>query len=231
MKNSLLYPDLTWAWKNLSTHQGQELPCRGLAYGCEVGAEGEAGTGEFSSLMSVFLMEMLGVAGVCVCVCVCVCVARMGVGVRVVCYFRARTRPASWPRAASAVTQGPLSEEPWVWLNALLSPSGNSNNFWTKTPHFHVLLDLKNSVADSETSQNLVDGCIRHLVSIVLNLFTAKNGCMVRLVPSTLGPSVSTACLMLAQPRRRESYFSTEWPLATGHVELTQKHFLHSSQG
>ena len=63
------------------------------------------------------------------CVCVCVCAARMGVGVRVVCYFRVRTRPASWPRAASAITQGPLSEEPWVWLNALLSPSGNSNNF------------------------------------------------------------------------------------------------------
>lgn len=59
MKNSLLCPDLTWALKNLSTHQGQETPCRGLAYGCVVRAEGEAGTGEFSSLMSVFLMEML----------------------------------------------------------------------------------------------------------------------------------------------------------------------------
>ena len=56
-----------------------------------------------------------------------------------------------------------------------------------KIPHFHVSLDLKNSVADSETSQNLVDGCIRHLVSTVLNLFTAKNECMVCLVPSTLG--------------------------------------------
>ena len=190
MKNSLLCPDLTWAWKHLSIHQGQEPPCRGLAYGCVVRAEGEAGTGKFSSLMSVFIMGMSGVPGcvcVCVCLCVCVCIARVGVGVRVVCYFRVQTRPASWPWAASAVTQGPLSEEPWVWLNALLSPSGNSNNFWIKTPHFHVSLDLKSSVADSETSQNLVDGCIRHLVSTVLNLFTAKNECMVCLVPSTLG--------------------------------------------
>lgn len=69
MKNSLLCPDLTWAWKHLSIHQGQEPPCRGLAYGCVVRAEGEAGTGKFSSLMSVFIMGMSGVPG-CVCVCV-----------------------------------------------------------------------------------------------------------------------------------------------------------------
>ena len=75
MKNSLLCPDLTWAWKHLSTHQGQEPPCRGLSYGCVVRAEGEAGTGEFSSLMSVFIMGMSGVPGcVCVCVSLCVCV-------------------------------------------------------------------------------------------------------------------------------------------------------------
>ena len=101
-------------------------------------------------------------------------------------------------------------------------------------PHFHVSLNLKNSVADSETSPNLADGCIRHLVSIVLSLFIAKNEGMACLVPSALGPLVPTACLWelrLAQPRRRESYFSTEWPLAAGQVELTKKHFLHSSQG
>lgn len=52
---------------------------------------------------------------------------------------------------------------------ALLSPPGNSNNFGTNTPHFHVSLDPENSVPDSETSQNLVDNCIRHLLSIVSN--------------------------------------------------------------
>lgn len=57
MKNSLLFPDLTLAWKNLSTHQqGQEPPC--LAYGCVVRAEGEAKKRELSPSMSMCLMEM-----------------------------------------------------------------------------------------------------------------------------------------------------------------------------